>query len=278
MDVHMIDEVSEQSLVGQAIRDLVRLQLGNEQTLDATLRQIGFGSGGTLLLGGFVDGQLATMNAFMPQTFLRNGAKVVGFQSGFSATGGEHRGKGYWPKLLNASMDILTSRGADFIFGFPNPVSQPLFEKKLGFDTAQMWRTVLPTTATYLKRFRCSPGAGTFVPDLEQLTRRKAQVHPDLVQIDTGTWSGFGKVRKSRGLHVIDIGGMQSTDGELNLPIRRLGRKAGAAMFRFEASESSCFSASFRPKRFSRPVIFKRLASDLRIDDITFLGGLSDDF
>lgn len=278
MDIRLIDEVSENSSVGIAIRDLISTQLGNEQTLDATLRQIGFGSGGTLLIGGFVDEKLATMNAFTPQTFIRNKEKITGYQSGFSATGGEHRGKGYWPKLLNAGMDLLKDQGASFVFGFPNPISQPLFEKKLNFDTTQMWRIALPVLATKLIKFSVQRPAQLFEPDLLELMALKAEVHSGLITIDADGGRGFGKRRRIKGFQVMDIGGVSSDDGDLNGLINRLAKLAGAMLFKMEVSESNSLASGLYPRHPSRPVIFRSLGADLCIDDIGFVGGLSDDY
>lgn len=278
MDIRLIEELSEGSPVGDAVRDIVRTQLGNEQSLQATVKQIGFDSGKTLLLGGFVDGKLATMNAFMPQTFRRDGQAITGYQSGFSATGGEHRGKGYWPKLLSAGMDILKEQGGDFVYGFPNPVSHPLFVKKLDFQTAQMWKTVLPVFASRVLRLRCDRPGRQFEPDVRELMALKSDLHPDLVTLDTPGYQGFGKPRQVKGVRMIEIGALSSDSGDLGVPIRRLAKSAGAAVFRFEASEASCFNSGFVLRRPSRPVIFKSLHTGLGIDDVMFVGGLSDDY
>ena len=278
MDIRIIDNVSSDSAVGTAIHDLVRTQLANEQSLETTLSQIGYDSGKTLLIGGFVDNKLATMNAFIPQVFVKRKESIVGYQSGFSATSGEHRGKGFWPKLMTDSFDLLRSEGGKFVYGFPNPVSHPLFEKKLGFTTAPTWRVVLPTLVTRVVKFECRQAGNYFRPDLYQLADLKRQSDADLIQVEANGSFAFGKVRNAKGLRFVDVGGMTSEDGCLNNSIRLLCKAASAFVFRFEASQTSEFHKGFRPKRASRPVIFKPLNDRLVIGDISFVGGLADNY
>ena len=278
MDIRIIDHVAPDSLVGVAIQDLVRNQLANDQSLEATLNQIAFDSGKTLLIGGFIDDKLATMNAFMPQVFERSGARIVGYQSGFSATGGEHRGKGYWPKLMSASMDLLRGENGHFVFGFPNPISQPLFEKKLGFMTTPTWRVILPALMARAARFELQRTSDFYRPDLRELANSKRIADAKLVEVQTNGSFAFGKVRKKKGFRYVDVGGMTNGDNRLNDCIRLLCKATGTSFFRFEASESSEFGSSFRPRRPSRPVIFKALSDQLSIGDISFIGGLADDF
>jgi Acetyltransferase (GNAT) domain len=279
MEIRVIDDVMTNQEIGTDLGRLVHNELANEQSLDATLRQIGYDEGGTLIVGGFVDGRLATMNAFMHQSFVRAGETFTGYQSGFSATGSEHRGKGYWPKLLTASMEIVRGAGGHFIYGFPNPVSHPLFVKKLGFATAPMWKSLLPAVATNFIRFPVRQTDSFFRADLGELADWKmAAVAGGVIRAAGDTYFAFGKARMSKGVRYIDIGGMSSGDGRLNLPIRHLCKAARASMFRFEASQSSEFSGGFPAKRPSRPVIFKALDGPLTIDDVSFTGGLADSY
>lgn len=278
MDIRIIDSLVPESEVGTAIQALVRTQLANEQSLDATLRQIGFYGGKTLLIGGFVDGRLATMNAFMPQTFVKGGDSVVGYQSGFSATGGEHRGKGYWPKLMAAGLDLIRAEGGAFVFGFPNPVSHPLFEKKLDFTTASMWRVVGPAMGTHVIRLESRRAERFYRPDLRQLATSKRESDPGLVQVEANGGFAFGKVRTSKGLRVADVGGLECAGGDLSSIVRALCKAARAPFFRLEASDSSEFETGLRPKRASRPVILKSLGAPLAITDISFVGGLADSY
>jgi hypothetical protein len=278
MDIRIIEKISPESDVGEAIHNLVCTQLGNEQSLEATLGQIGYESGKAILVGGFVNSELATMNAFMPQSFVRSNRSIVGYQSGFSATDGNHRGKGYWPKLMAASIDIMRSKGAGFIFGFPNPVSQPLFEKKLGFTTAPMWRVVAPELMGRMVKFETERIRDCYRPNLRELADLKRQGDVDLIQVEADGCFAFGKVRSAKGLRFVDIGGLASEDGRLNNAVRLLCKAARAPVFRFEADQRGMLQNAFWPKRVSRPVIFKALNDELSIGDISLVGGLADNY
>lgn len=275
MIIKRIEDISRESDVGKAVAALVSTQLGNHQRLEATLDQIDYHTGRTILIGGFVDGQLATMNAFMPQAFGRLGHEILGYQSGFSATHGDHRGKGYWPRLLSASEDILRAAGAGFIFGFPNAVSQPLFEKKLGYSTAPMVKTVFPVQALPLaKRIRKSPDI-FYCPDIRQTAEWKRRSDPEVIVVDHDGSAAFGKAKRSRGIRFIDIGGLA---GSQDAAIRLICKAGRVSFFRFEWSEPGEYSRSFWPKRYSRPVIFKSLMSGMEIQNVSFTGGLADNF
>ena len=146
-------EIREVDIYGTpALKDrvaaLVSSELGGNRTGESILQTINFQSGGTKVLGGFIGENLVSMNAFMKTTFHGTGGDVVGYQSGFSATDSAHRGNGYWPKLLSFAENYPAQTGASLIYGFPNPVSHPLFVKKLRYETLDL----------YNLRIACLPG------------------------------------------------------------------------------------------------------------------------
>lgn len=275
MIIKRIEDISRDSDVGKAVAALVSTQLGNHQRLEATLDQIDYHTGRTILIGGFVDDQLATMNAFMPQTFGKPGHEILGYQSGFSATHGDHRGKGYWPRLLAASEEILRSAGAGFVFGFPNSVSHPLFEKKLNYSTAPMFKAVLPVQALVLTKHRRKVVDIFYCPDIRQTADWKRRSDPEVILVDHDGSAAFGKAKRSRGIRFIDIGGLTGLE---DAAIGLICKAAKVSFFRFEWSEPGAYSGSFWPKRYSRPVIFKSLTSGMEIQDVSFTGGLADNF
>jgi hypothetical protein len=132
-----------QGLSGRVF-ELVSKELGGEQSIEEIERVIDY-KHGAVVLGGFVGDEMVCMNAFMPMLFSDGTNQILGYQSGFSATSSEHRGKGYWPKLLIASEGILAGMGASFIFGYPNEVSHPLFVKKLDYTTLPTARSRIAT-------------------------------------------------------------------------------------------------------------------------------------
>lgn len=127
------DPIEDSGLV-----DLINRELGGSRSLSAIMMELDYNFGSTKILGGFVAGELSCISAFTKLQFLCDGASVIGYQCGFSATSGRQRGKGYWPQLLKFAEDYLADLGAAFIFAFPNPVSHPLFVKKLNYISMDM--------------------------------------------------------------------------------------------------------------------------------------------
>lgn len=62
-----------------------------------------------------------------------NSEKILAAQSGDTMTHPDHRGKGLFPILAQKTFDLAKKEGVNFIFGFPNENSYPVFIKKLGW-------------------------------------------------------------------------------------------------------------------------------------------------
>jgi len=79
------------------------------------------------------DGEIIGFNSFTAHRLQLNGAEMLAYQSGWTATSAAHRGKKIFQNLILAAQEILASRGASFVFGFPNSASHPIFIGKLGY-------------------------------------------------------------------------------------------------------------------------------------------------
>jgi predicted N-acetyltransferase YhbS len=99
----------------------------------------------SLYLGSFKNGVLVGFNVFIAHDFCYQNKRVEAFQSGWSATHPDHRGKGIFFELISTAKEILKARKAAFIFGFPNANSHPIFTKKLGFYEIPLCKVQLPT-------------------------------------------------------------------------------------------------------------------------------------
>ena len=87
----------------------------------------------SVYLAALLDNEVIGFNAFISHELLLNNKIVVGYQSCWTATSSEHRGKKIFQNLILAAHEILKERGGAFIFGFPNDNSYPLFTKKLNY-------------------------------------------------------------------------------------------------------------------------------------------------
>jgi hypothetical protein len=90
---------------------------------------------GRHIVHAFVEnGRMVTTNAFIKLKFHLSDTGLEGYQSCFTATSRRDRGRGLWLKLMRlAESDILNS-SADFIFGFPNEISFPIFRNRLQYE------------------------------------------------------------------------------------------------------------------------------------------------
>ena len=87
----------------------------------------------SLYLAAIEEGEIIGFNAFISHTFFLNNKTINCYQSCWTATSKKHRGKKIFQNLIEEAKQILGSRNAAFIFGYPNANSQPIFTQKLGF-------------------------------------------------------------------------------------------------------------------------------------------------
>ncbi len=98
----------------------------------------------SLFLAATRDGEVIGFNAFISHDFFLNGSPINCYQSCWTATNNAHRGKKIFQNLINAAKEDLLSRGAAFLFGFPNANSQPIFTQKLGFKEISSLKWQVP--------------------------------------------------------------------------------------------------------------------------------------
>ena len=101
--------------------------------------------GKTLYLGVFKNNELAGFNGFIAHEFYYQNKLIDAYQSCWSATHPEHRGKGIFYRIVNEAKQNLKERNGGFIFGFPNANSHPIFIKKLGFYEIPLQKIRVPT-------------------------------------------------------------------------------------------------------------------------------------
>ena len=87
----------------------------------------------SLYVAAIQDDEVIGFNAFISHDMVADGQPINCYQSCWTATSQAHRGKKIFQNLINTAKEILRSRDAAFIFGFPNPNSQPIFTRKLDF-------------------------------------------------------------------------------------------------------------------------------------------------
>ena len=257
---------------------LVSEALGVRQPIEKTLRQINFNDGETVIVAGEMGGELATMNAFIGHRFNSDDCSVLTFQSGFSATLLKHRGKGLWPKLLVASESILAELNGQWIFGFPNPVSLPLFQHKLSYSTLNMLSLRLPTIA--ISSLPSSkPDLSYTTPDFAQLSAWKYDCDAEkYVIIKDEKLQAIYKRKQKFGMGMLDIGAFGSASMSVPEILHDLKQTDSAAFVRLEVNEDSQYAKYLKMKKVSRPVIVKEIGNGVFPRKVDIFGGLADDF
>lgn len=256
LEIAVIRSIDVQGKEAEEIQTLVAEALGLTQSIEETLRQVDLGHGDSLLIAGRIGGRLATMNIFMPQTFTSGGLEVLGYQSGFSATSNAYRGRGLWPKLLQASEVVLAKEGAQFIFGYPNPISHPLFRNKLGYQTIPMRKAFVPAATAWLHRKRKHDDHIT--PDVTQTERWKRRVYGDaLVTFCEDDQVGFGLLKTRKGVRFLEVGAFDPGNGTIGSCLWKMCKATNVSLCTVEATIGSQFLPFTPLRRSTRPFIFK---------------------
>jgi len=79
------------------------------------------------------ENKIVGCNAFLPNDFLLDGNSYTGYQSCWSATHPQYRGKNIFSDIINEAKRMLKAEGAGFLYGIANEASNPIFTSKLGF-------------------------------------------------------------------------------------------------------------------------------------------------
>jgi hypothetical protein len=272
----------------QRVIELVSEELGGHDTIEELERFIDYGHG-TIILGGFVSGEMVCMNAFMPMRFSDEKRELTGYQSGFSATSLAHRGKGYWPKLLIASEGILAAMGGSFVFGFPNEISHPLFVKKLGYTTVPMSRTrIALIPGVYGKAFQSTVVTrveGTLRPDVPQhIAWKKRSSDDQIVILEDQADIIWGKIRTARksGLQVkfLEIGSVEVSSGSnLKELIKKACYRAQVRFCYMTFNHDNEVGPLLHSKGAGQPAIVKGMGNfDASTARFNLFGGLVDNY
>ncbi len=141
-------------------------------------------------------------NGFIANDFMFNERHYVGYQSCWSATHPQHRGKAVFTGIINEAKEILKNKGAGFLYGIPNENSRPVFINKLEF-TEILSMTVRIFNIPFYKRIYLKK-TNADINDVcsineEQVATHKMTQHP--ADIKTIFYNGsmiWGKLVKKR--------------------------------------------------------------------------------
>lgn len=287
--------LNQSSAIDESIMLLIKDALGNDRSFSSFCDNIDYDSGNTRVLGGLIGDQVVCMNAFIRMKFTCEGKQVIGYQSGFSATSADHRGKGLWSKLMKFGEEFLNAQGGNFIFGYPNPVSHPLFVNKLGYRSMKLHDIVIAGTPFWAKLYirhtknenLKSSCVGTLKPDLRDNVDwkiREAGIKA-VEAYNFGRSSAWGKIRTTTKLgfriNFVEIGGFEldspaDLEGLLNTALRE-----ARVLFCYISlnEENEYFPLFYARRKNYSPVIIKSLGNFEALGmKLNFFGGMRDTY
>ena len=279
------------SALGESFAALVAGELGGARSAEALLRAVDFDQGVTRIIGGTLGPDLVTLNIFMPLRFRCMGSDITAYQSGFSATSHLHRGQGLWPRLMAFAENRLAERGGSFIFGFPNPVSHPLFVKKLGYTSMGLFDLKVACFPFLFGRsFTAEPSAPPLTdalhPRFEDSVgwKRRADTGHAVVEAHSDGGRIWGKVRTVRkcgvSIRYLEVGSFDLDPGA-SLPnlFRAVAKAAEVRFIYVSLNPENRYFPLLRSMNYGQPIIVKSLDGfEIAGKSFNFFGGLRDTF
>lgn len=214
---------------------------------------------GTRVFAAYENNQLLAFNFFLAhRVIIREVSRQI-YQSCHSGTGTSARGRGLFSKIINHAKVELAPHG-DFIVGFPNDKSQPIFVNKLGFKVIPLTRIYAPCTPAGLSGLLFDVNAYDRARADQALVRtdqyaaadwKQAEHQGGIIRFEYENnliWGrSFERTVLGRKLVFFDTGGC-----ELNKPLllkqtlAALRRKQGVSVVRFVCSSDSLLGQAWR--------------------------------
>jgi hypothetical protein len=235
--------------------------------------------------------RVASVNFFIPFYFTNGLEEKVYYQSGFSATCSDFKGKGLWTKLMAQSESYLFQNNASMIFGFPNSVSFPIFKQKLDYSQSNFdIHFGIPLIFILVRLFNFTNNNSDHIRayncDYRQiLDWHKRKNGLEIVEMEYNSAKLWGKIRQksflSLSLNYFEIGGYQ---GESKIDLKTLLMKS-MLKYKFyfvvylSTKPDLLTKILFQFKKYKQPFIYKTImVNDTLFERSRFLGGIRDVF
>ena len=249
----------------------------------------------SLYLAAVDHDEIVGFNAFISHDLILNGNIINCYQSCWIATCEEHRGKGIFRSLTMEASDLLSKRGAAFIFCFPNENSRPILTEKLGFREIGSLKWQVPNVPIvrdlHLNEPECDVAAmseNVVFQNGKQLVDLKRKIYGDELLVleheESHIW-GVTRCKQKFGatLKYFEIGGVYVTDAcHLKKLFQDLYRTVrNVEYFQLTTSDGSPFNRFFRHLRPAQTNDL--IVSDLNLNTrenvaFNFFGGVKDVF
>jgi predicted N-acetyltransferase YhbS len=216
----------------------------------------------------------------------------LAYQANSVVTARVHRGRGIFSAIAREAETLLRQKAAVFIFGFPNPVSYPLWVHKLGYTAlrTQKWRgPALPGLRSLLMRSSPSTAETTVHQNDRELIEMKRRLYGNRVIVaEEGHNLVWGVRRELRRLGVaipvLDIGGLRfENERQLMKLYREALAKAGITVAaKFDTIVGNPANRNFigviTDPQVDRSMIVRHLSPLAEQASFSFFGGIRDTF
>ena len=288
-EIDIQDENSRKEIT-DLVNEVFNMKLSDEEIILNTYTR----NKKSIYLGAFLNNTLAAVNIFISHELQYNNKNIIAFQSCWSATSKDHRGKGLFPLIINTAKERL--KGA-FIFGFPNENSYPIFLKKLGFREIPLTKINIPVKflpnlflGSYLKSVKNNyqlDVKNSFLPVESELIELKENECQNKIK-RYGSYNNliWGKIEKRKtrigNLNFFCVGGIQVNKPHLlRLVFREIIKKEKIDFIQIIGSSNSSFWDLFKnikeaPK--TEPLIIYDLDIDTKDSKFNFVSGIKDVF
>ena len=230
----------------------------------------------TIFLGAYDESRLVAFNGFIAHP--TTDGRLI-FQSCHSATDPDYRGRGLFTSLLRRAEEMLDG---DYIVGFPNSNSGPLFKAKLNYEFVDLIRVIIPT------RFAGISLSGLAQHEVVQCDEEavlawKKREWPEVRDFRHGNSLVWGKFSKRRLgpvlLTMLDAGGMRLAQRSDLDPIMSQLRGAGAHLVRLVLTPDHPLAKAARrqwPGDRTEPFIYRALHGQLAQRSFAASTGMKD--
>ncbi len=247
----------------------------------------------SLYLGAVLNDEIIGFNAFIGHTLHLNGEEIYGFQSCWTASSKLHRGKGIFSNLINKAKEILASRQASFIFGFPNSLSQPIFVKKLDFKEFPSIKLQIPKVPglqpSYFKsNLDSKPNSNDLIfQDNTELIKLKQQEYgKDIVVVKHEENLIWGKIltKHKFGLSMsfFSVGGIEVVDpSSINQLIQSVFQQTKSKYIEIVCTDNQWvqhLSNKFKTASTNDLILFNLDSKTEHISEFLFFSGIKDVF
>ena len=249
------------------------------------------GSNKSLYLAAIENEEIIGFTAFISHTLFLNNQSINCYQICWVATHDEHRGKKVFQNIIEHSKIILKERGAGFIFGFPNEISQPIFIHKLGFKEVPSVKLNIPNSVLLRGFFfnkdldDCSRIQSNSIlqNDEELYELKKAEYGSSLIKVEKRGSILWGTIKqkhiKGLKLSYFDVGGIAiNNNADIPALFQRISSLNKFSFFQIVSTKDNSYNQifkRFKPARTNDLIVF-----DLNIDtssiNFNFFGGIKD--